>query len=274
MRFWQVLCLLCLCLPTPAWAQLPVRAAILYNVNTGKILYEYNANVKIPPASLTKVLTMYLAMDAVKAKKIKPGASVRVSRTAATIGGSRMHLRTGEQLPLERLLQGMAVASGNDAAMAVAQRLGTSSRNFVKMMNRKAGQLGMRNSAFKNPHGLPAKGQLTTARDMLAMARNYLRAHPGALRFHSTRLITSNGYQMRNTNKLLGVVPGVDGLKTGWTVASGYNLIFTAKRGKTRLLGVVMGGRSGAARDNAARLLLETGFKFPQSPKRVKQALR
>ena len=273
-RFLCILCVLAVLCPTAAWAKLPVRSAILYNMTTGKVLYEQNADQRIPPASLTKVLSMFIAMDMVKAKKVRLNSTVRVSRTAALTGGSRMHLLTGEKISLDKLLQGMAVASGNDATMAVAQRLGTSSRNFVKLMNTKARQLGMRNSMFKTPHGLPAKGQYTTARDMLTLSRQYLQIHPQARRFHSQQTLRSNNYFIRNTNRLLGTVNGVDGLKTGYTAASGYNLIFTAKRGKTRLLGVVMGGRTGATRDAAARRLLEAGFKNATSPKKVQQSLR
>ena len=225
--------------------------------------------MRIPPASLTKIMTMYIAMDMVKAKKLDLKKPVRVSAAAAATGGSRMRLKRGQQPTLETLLTGMAVASGNDASMAVAQRISTSSRRFVTLMNQKAKSLGMRNSVFKTPHGLPAQGQITTARDMLTLSLSYLRVHPQARRFHKTAVMRYNGFTMRNTNGLLGTVAGVDGLKTGWTAASGYNLIFTAIRGKTRLLGVVMGGSSKIGRDTAARRLLEAGFQFPRDPRKV-----
>ena len=267
-------CLICLLLlPGTAWARLQVRAAILMNMDTGRILYERNADARIPPASLTKVLTMYIAMDNVRAKRLDLKKNVRVSRAAATTGGSRMHLRSGESLPLEKLLTGMAVASGNDASMAVAQRISTSSRTFVKIMNDKAKALGMKNSVFKTPHGLPAQGQITTARDMLTLARSYILTHPSAMTFHKTRYFSHNGFTMRNTNYLLSEVQGADGLKTGWTNASGYNLIFTAKRGNTRLLGVVMGGKNRDARDRDAARLLEAGFDAPTTPAKVARAI-
>lgn len=254
-------------------ATLPVRAAILINMNTGRVLYEQQADTAIPPASLTKVMTMFLALDAVKAKRTKLGTRVRVSRQAAATGGSSMHLRSGERVPLVRLLTGMAVASGNDAAMAVAQHINSNMRVFVRQMNRKARALGMRRTVFKNPSGLPAAGQKTTARDMAAMARAYLKAHPQALRFHNTRFFLHQGKAMRNTNALLGKVNGVNGLKTGWTVASGYNLIVTAKRGKVRLVAVVLGGKNREQRDLAAQRLIEAGFRHPGSPKKVRQRL-
>lgn len=252
---------------------LPVSAAILIDLRTGAVLYQKKADAAIPPASLTKVMTMFLALDAVKAKRTKLGSRVRISRYAARQGGSSMHLRSGERVPLVGLLTGMAVASGNDAATAVALHIGGNERAFVRSMNRKARSLGMRRTVFKNASGLPAAGQKTTARDMSKLARAYLKAHPKALRFHNTRFFLHQGRVMRNTNGLLGTVAGVDGLKTGWTVASGYNLIVTAQRGKTRLLAVVLGGKSRAQRDTAARRLLEAGFRHPASPKKVRQRL-
>ena len=140
-------------------------------------------------------------------------------------------------------------------------------------MNRKARALGMKHTQFKNVNGLPAAGQRTTARDMLTLSCAYLRAHPTALRYHSPRSFRHGRRTMRATNKLLGVVPGVDGLKTGWTVASGYNLVATAKRKGVRLVAVVMGGTSSGRRDLAARRLLEAGFASPDSPRNVERSL-
>lgn len=270
-----LLLFLIFCLPAlPAQAALPVRSAMLINLDTGRILYEQSADAAIPPASLTKLMSMFLAMDAVKAKNVSLNEKVRVSRQSAATGGSSMHLRAGERVPLVRLLTGMAVASGNDAAMAVAQRVsGGNIRNFVRRMNSKARTLGMRRTVFKNPTGLPAAGQKTTARDMVTLSRAYLRAHPGAMRFHSTRFFLHRGRTMRNTNALLGTVAGVNGLKTGWTVASGYNIVVTAQRGKTRLLAVVLGGNTKDRRDASARRLIEAGFRHPSSPKQVRHAL-
>lgn len=269
-----VVCVLTLLLlPATAWAKMQVRSAILLNMTTGRVLYEHNPDMRIPPASLTKVLTMFIAMDQVRAGKLNLKTNVRISRAAATTGGSRMRLRTGQRVPLKQLLTGMAVASGNDASMAVAQRISTSSRSFVRLMNEKARQLGMKNSVFKTPHGLPAAGQITTARDMLTLARSYILTHPSAMRFHKTSILRHNGFTIRNTNGLLGNVRGVDGLKTGWIAASGYNLIFTAKRGGTRLLGVVMGGTTKQARDRDARSLLEAGFASPANASKVKQRI-
>lgn len=260
-------------LPVTIFA-LPVKSAILINLNTGKILYEKKAALQIPPASLTKVMNMYITLDAVKQNKIKLSSILTVTKSAARAGGSSMHLRHGEKLSLNDLLLGMAVVSGNDAACTVAARVSGSEAAHVRAMNQRCKKLGMTRTLFRNVNGLPIKGQLTTARDMLILARSYLKDHPDALRFHRTPAISHRGRVMGNTNNLLGNVPGTDGLKTGFTVASGYNLIFTAKRNGVRLLGVVMGGRTASLRDNAARDLLEAGFRSPNNPKMVSRFLQ
>lgn len=250
-----------------------VQACLLVNLGTGKILYQKNADVQIPPASLTKIMTMFLALDAVKNGKIKLNQKIRISREAAATGGSAMHLAAGDRIPLIRLLSGMAVASGNDAAMAVAHKIGGSTSRFVRLMNARAKKLGMKKTVFKNPTGLPAVGQKTTARDLMTLCRAYLKAHPQAKRFHNMKFYMHKGVVVRNTNPLLGTVKGVDGLKTGWTVASGYNLIVTAKRGKKSLLAIILGGRSKQARDEAAKKLLEAGFASPGNGQAVRKAL-
>lgn len=264
-------CLLCLtCL---IWAQraesapaipphgfLEAGSAILYDLDNDAILFEQNADERIPPASLTKVLSMFLALDHINAGRAAFDSVVPVSRAAARTGGSRMGLREREQASLEQLLLGMAVSSGNDASMALAEYVGGSAPAFVNMMNAKARALGMRDSRFRNPHGLPARGQYTTARDMLTLARAYLRAYPAALRFHNTHVLNHRGRVTWNKNPLLGQYPGADGLKTGWIKASGYNLIFTASRGDKRLLAVILGAPNVRVRGVEACRLLDAGF--------------
>ncbi len=256
-----------------ASAEITARSAILMNMTTGRILYKQNPYDLIPPASLTKVLSMYVALDMVKSKKVSLKTKTKVSSAAARTGGSRMRLRTGEKITIDKLLMGMAVSSGNNASLAAAQHFAKSSQAFVKLMNSKAKQLGMRNSTFKNPHGLPAKGQYTTAYDMLKMARSYIKAHPQAMRYHNTQSFVHNGIVHKSTNKLLGKVNGVNGLKTGWTIASGHNLIFTAKRGNVQLLGVILGGKGRIKRDNEAKQLIEAGFASPDSAAKVARKL-
>ncbi len=259
--------------PAQALAKITSRAVILMNMSTGRILYKQNHSHLIPPASLTKVLSMYVAMDLIKAKKLSLGTTTKISAQAAKTGGSRMVLKKNEKITVEKLLMGMAVSSGNNASLALAQLVSKSSSNFVNLMNKKAKALGLRNTTFKNPHGLPAKNQFTTAYDMLKMARSYMKDHPQAMRFHNTRTFKHNNVVHRSTNKLLGKVKGMNGLKTGWTIASGHNLIFTAKRGDVQLLGVILGGKSRIGRDNDAKKLLEAGFKSPNSAAKVAQIL-
>lgn len=264
-------CLLCLtCLiwtqraaaapAIPPHGFLEAGSAILYDLDNDAILFEQNADERIPPASLTKVLSMFLALDHISAGHAAYDSLVPVSRAAARTGGSRMGLREREQASLEQLLLGMAVSSGNDASMALAEYVGGSAPAFVNMMNAKARALGMRDSRFRNPHGLPAHEQYTTARDMLTLARGYLRAYPAALRFHNTPVLNHRGRVTWNKNPLLGQYPGADGLKTGWINASGYNLIFTASRGDKRLLAVILGAPNVRARGVEACRLLDAGF--------------
>ena len=244
----------------PPGSAVGVCSAIVYDLDHEAILFEQNADEPIPPASLTKVLSMFLAFDHMAGGNARPDTLVEVSTAAAATGGSRMGLRRHERVPLERLLLGMAVSSGNDASHAVAEFVGGSATAFVGMMNAKARELGMADSFFLNPHGLPAPGQRTTARDMLTLARAYLHSHPQALKLHNTRLLSHGGLTTWNKNPLLGQYPGADGLKTGWVRASGYNLIFTASRGGRRLLAVIMGAPDMTTRGAAAWRLLDAAF--------------
>ncbi|MBQ7456002.1 MAG: D-alanyl-D-alanine carboxypeptidase [Desulfovibrio sp.] len=269
-----VVCLLGGVWVQPAWAvSFPVRAALLFNSTTGKVLYQLNPHLPIPPASLTKVMTLYLALDQVAKGRIALTKKVRISALAARTGGSSMHLRRGERVPFAKLLIGTAVPSGNDAAMAVAETVSPNIQRFVQMMNARAKALKMKRTVFCNPTGLPAKGQMSTAYDMLKLALAYMRRHPKALDFHSVATFSHGGRVLTTTNPLLGAVCGVNGLKTGWTHASGYNIIVTAKRGKTRLVCVIMGGKNRIGRDMTARKLIEAGFKAQDSPKKVLEIL-
>ncbi|MBQ9407621.1 MAG: D-alanyl-D-alanine carboxypeptidase [Desulfovibrio sp.] len=245
----------------PQDGDLQVCSAILFDLDRDQVLFEQNADEYIPPASLTKIMSMFLALDQISAGMLKPQALTCVSSEAASTGGSRMGLRVNESVSLERLLMGMAVSSGNDASVSVAEMVGGSVRAFVHMMNAKARLLGMRHTIFLNPHGLPALGQCTTARDMLILARAYLRAHPQALLYHNTHVLRHGNVLSWNKNPLLGQYPGADGLKTGWVRASGYNLIFTAKRGNKRLLAVILGAPDSEMRSIEAFRMLDAGFQ-------------
>ncbi|MBQ7456101.1 MAG: D-alanyl-D-alanine carboxypeptidase [Desulfovibrio sp.] len=239
---------------------LDVASAILFDLNTNTILYEQNADTPIQPASLTKIMSIYLALDTIAAGNARFDSPVIVSQKAANEGGSRMGIRAGEEIRLGELLLGMAVSSGNDASLAVAEFIGGTNESFIHAMNEKARKLGMTNTHFGTPNGLPVKGQYTTARDMLTLARNYLRRYPWALSMHNTRFLKHQEYVSWNRNPLLAQYPGADGLKTGWVRASGFNMIFTAERNYHRLLAVILGAPDAMRRAVEACRMLDAGF--------------
>jgi D-alanyl-D-alanine carboxypeptidase len=240
--------------------RLAVHSAILMDMTTGRILYTHNADDPLPPASTTKVLSLYLADEAIRDGKVRPADPVKISRKAGRTGGSKMFLQAGSEIPLAELLKGMAVVSANDASVAVAEYIGGNVEDFVKQMNGKARELGMNHSFFKNPNGLPARGQFTTARDMMILACDYLRRFPESLDLHSQQYYTYRDITQRNQNSLLRHYPNADGLKTGWVVKAGYHIVATAKRGNTRLIAVVMGAKTPAIRAREAEKLLDEGF--------------
>jgi len=267
----QMLCFVCAALfffapyqPAHSADQITIQAksAILMNMNTGEVLFAQNPDRQIPPASLTKVLSLYLAHEAIRDGKTSPDAAIRISRRAGRTGGSKMFVRQGQQVRLSELMKGMAIVSGNDASVAVAEHIGGNVNLFVKQMNRKARELGMTNSYFKNPNGLPAKGQYTTARDVLALSRAYLRDFSDSLEMHSIIDYRYGNRTMHNHNHLIERVENVDGLKTGFIRAAGFHIIATAKRDDTRLIAIVMGARSRTIRDRETQKLLEEGFRI------------
>jgi D-alanyl-D-alanine carboxypeptidase len=243
--------------------ELGAKSAIAMDLATGHILYEQDADRQIPPASLTKVITLYLTFEALQEHRLSFTDTILVTPEAARAGGSRMSLRAGEHIILRELMKGIAVASGNDACVALAQHLsgGSDYQPFVDAMNAKAKELGMTETVFKNPNGLPAEGQLTTARDMLRLSASYLRRFPQALTFHSMTTYVHNNHNHHNANRLLTTYEGVDGLKTGFVQAAGYNNVVTAKRGDTRIIAVVLGAHSAGARTAATHKLLDLAFQ-------------
>jgi len=247
------------------------KSAILMNMNTGQILFAQNPDRQIPPASLTKVLSLYIAHEAIRDGKTSPEANIKISRRAGRTGGSKMFIRQGQQVPLAELMKGMAIVSGNDASIAVAEHIGGSVNSFVKQMNQKARQLGMNDSRFKNPNGLPAKGQYTTARDVLALSQAYLRDFSDSLEMHSIIDYKYGNRTMHNHNHLIERVENVDGLKTGFIRAAGFHIIATAKRDETRLIAIVMGASSRTIRDRETARLLEEGFRLAKRDSQMKQ---
>ncbi len=261
--------------PTPqvtsSSLQCDAQSALLMDGLTGEVLYEQNPKVRIPPASFVKVLTLYLAFDAIRAGQLKMDDLVTVSEKAWRTQGSKMFIKVGSQVRVEDLLKGIAVASGNDACIALAEHMAGSEEVFVSKMNEKAKSLGMNDSQFKNSDGMPAEGQYTSALDMAILAKRYTQDHPEALVVHSMIEFEYNGIRQGNRNILLAKNIGVDGLKTGHIEESGYHLVATAKREGQRMIAVVMGCDKVKKRAPEAQKLLEYGFKNFSTVEAVKK---
>lgn len=240
------------------------KSTILIEESTGKILYEKNSDEKRAPASMTKVMSMLLIMEALDNKQISLNDEVTISQNAADMGGSQLFLQPNQTAKVEDLLKGIAVASGNDAVVAMAEKIAGSEEKFVDMMNKKAKKLGLKNTQFKNPHGLDEEGHYTSAHDMAIMAKELIK-HKNILNYTSIYeeyLTKSDGTKlwMVNTNKLVKFYKGVDGLKTGFTQTAGYCLTATAMKNNTRLISVVMGEDTSANRSTDTVNLLNYGF--------------
>ncbi|TVM31710.1 D-alanyl-D-alanine carboxypeptidase family protein [Oceanidesulfovibrio marinus] len=257
--------LVVLCVPTAHAAKLAVKSSLVMDLGTGRVLYEQDADRRIAPASLTKIMTLYVLNEMLQQGKASTKDIITVSRRADDTGGSTMNLKAGEKVTLGEVMRGMAIASGNDGCIAVAEHFG-GIKKWVAKMNAKARELGMTNTTFKNPNGLPAEGQLTSARDMMRLAVSYIRRFPNTLQtMHCKTSYTHNGYTRRNSNRLLGKCDGVDGLKTGYVRASGFNIVATAKRNGRRIIAVVLGGKSWRIRNRETEKILDASFAAVQS---------
>ena len=257
--------------PTSGSLHCDAQSAVLMDGLTGQVLYEQNPHLRIPPASFVKVLTLYLVFDAIRAGQIKMDDMVTVSEKAWRTQGSKMFIKVGERVKVEDLIKGVAIASGNDACIALAEHVSGSENVFVSKINEKAKLLGMKDSQFKNTHGMPADDQYTTAMDMAILARRYIEDHPEALTFHSTTEFEYNGIRQGNRNTLLQKNIGVDGLKTGHIEESGYHLAATAKRDGQRMIAIVMGCDKVRKRASEAQALLEYGFRNFSTVEAVKK---
>ena len=237
------------------------KGAVLMDAHTGQILVEFQKDTKIPPASFAKILTLYLVFDMIKGGKLSLDDAVVISKKAWKTEGSKMFIEVGSKVSVRELIQGIAVVSGNDACVAIAEHVYGTTEAFVAMMNETAQKLGMRESHFDSPHGLPSEEQYTTPYDMALLARSYIQDFPEALQFHSMQDYTYSEIKQYNRNGLLRQDPSVDGLKTGYVSAGGYHLLATAKREERRLIAVVMGTDSRSMREKEARKLLNYGFR-------------
>jgi D-alanyl-D-alanine carboxypeptidase (penicillin-binding protein 5/6) len=251
------------------------RSVVLMDGLTGQVLYEQNPNLRISPASFVKVMTLYLVLDALRASQLKMDDLVTVSerawRRTYKTDSSTMFLKVGERVKIEDLLKGVAIASGNDACVALAEHLSGSEEAFAAKMNEKAQSLGLKDTQFKNSDGMPADGQYTTAMDMALLSKRYIEDHPEALVYHSTVEFEYNGKRQGNRNTLLQKNIGVDGLKTGHLKEAGYHLAATAKRDGQRMIAVVMGCNKMQKRAPEAQKLLEYGFKNFSTVEAVKK---
>ncbi|HEU5273121.1 MAG TPA: D-alanyl-D-alanine carboxypeptidase [Xanthobacteraceae bacterium] len=235
----------------------PPFAAIVVDANTGKALTETNADSSRHPASLTKIMTLYLLFERLEAGKMKLGTQLPVSEHASAQAPTKLGLRPGQHIAVEDAIRGIVTRSANDAAVVVAEAVGGDEETFARMMTSKAHALGMSRTTYVNASGLPDDAQVTTARDQAVLGRAIQERFPAYYTYFSTPSFVFRGEEIRNHNHLLGRVEGVDGIKTGYTRASGFNLVTSVRRNNRHLVAVVMGGSSASARDARMRDLIE-----------------
>ncbi|MFN4273805.1 MAG: D-alanyl-D-alanine carboxypeptidase [Aliihoeflea sp.] len=234
----------------------PRYAAYVLDTNTGQVLFSRNADAQRFPASLTKVMTLYLVFEAMEAGRINKNTPIPVSAKAAAEPPSKLGLRAGTTITVENAILALVTRSANDVATAVGEFLGGSEANFARMMTAKARQLGMNSTTFQNAHGLPNNRQVTTARDMAILGLAVREHFPNHYHYFGTRQFNFAGQRIGNHNRLLGRVTGVDGIKTGFIRASGFNLVTSVRTGGRSVVAVVMGGQTGASRDDHMAALI------------------
>ncbi len=240
------------------------KSAILMEASTGEIIYEKDIHLKHAPASMTKVMSMILIIEAIENKSLKWNEKIKVSSKAASMGGSQIFLEANEIMTVEDLFKGIAIASANDATVALAERIGGTEEHFVNMMNEKVVALGLKNTNFKNASGLDEANHYSSAYDMAIMARELVK-HENVLKYtviyeDYLRQETEDKFWLVNTNKLVRFYEGVDGLKTGYTDEAGYCLTATAKRNKMRLIAVVFGEPESSIRNGEISKMLDFGY--------------
>ena len=248
--------------PIPAAPKLQASGYLLVDATNGEILVEHNAEEPLPPASLTKMMTAYIAEREITEGRLSFDDQVPVSVKAWKTGGSRMFIREGTEVRLEDLLRGIIIQSGNDASVAVAEYIAGSEDVFADVMNQTAISLGMTNTQFKNATGLPEDGHYTTAKDLSVLAARIIQDFPDTYPIYQEKNFTYNGIKQANRNSLLFRDPSVDGLKTGHTEEAGYCLVASAERDGFRLISVVMGTASEKAREQETTKLLQYGFRY------------
>jgi len=243
-------------------------AAMVMDARTGEVIHARNADTRLHPASLTKMMTLYIAFEAIEHGEISLDSLVTISRKAAAEPPSKLGLRPGQRIKLRYLIRAAAIKSANDAATAIGEAIEGSEAAFARRMNRTAKALGMTRTTFKNANGLTEAGHLSTARDMTILGRHLIYDYPEYYNLFSRRVADAGIRKVASTNRrFLSSYPGADGIKTGYTAASGFNLVASAKRGSKRIIATVFGGRSSASRNAEVARLLDLGFR--KAPSRV-----
>jgi D-alanyl-D-alanine carboxypeptidase (penicillin-binding protein 5/6) len=247
---------------TPAAPSVAASSYLLMDFNSGRVLAEKDPDKRVAPASLTKIMTVYVVFRELKAGHLALDEKVTISQNAWETGGSKMFVEVNKQVPIEDLLQGVVIQSGNDASVALAEHVAGSEQTFATMMNEQAARLGMTNTHFENSMGLPTENHYSSARDLATLAQALIKEFPEYYRWDSQKEFTYNGITQQNRNQLLWRDPSVDGIKTGFTDDAGYCMVASAKREDMRLISVVMGTASANARANESQSLINYGFRF------------
>ncbi|WP_295311067.1 D-alanyl-D-alanine carboxypeptidase family protein [Roseobacter sp.] len=256
----------------PLTAMAAPYAAMVMDARTGEVLHSRNADTRLHPASLTKMMTLYIAFEAVERGEISLDTKVKISRFAASEPPSKLGLKAGQRIAFRYLIRAAAVKSANDAATAIGEALEGSEAAFARRMTRTAKALGMTRTTFKNAHGLTESGHLSTARDMSIMGRHMLYDYPEYYNLFSRKSTNAGVRNVSNTNRrLLSAYRGADGIKTGYTRAAGFNLVASAERGNERIIATVFGGTSTTARNKRVAELLDMGFKRAPSRARLQK---
>lgn len=267
--------MLCAMVLAPLTGMAAPYAAFVIDARTGEVLHSRNADTRLHPASLTKMMTLYIAFEAIEHGEISLDTKVRISKHAASMPPSKLGLKAGQRIKLRYLIRAAAVKSANDAATAIGEAISGSEAAFARRMNRTAKALGMSRTTFKNMNGLTASGHLSTVRDMTTLGRHVFYDYPEYYNLFS-RITTDAGIkQVYNTNRrLLAAYRGADGIKTGYTRAAGFNLVASARRGNKRIIATVFGGRSTATRNAKVAELLDLGFRRAPTNVRVRKPAR
>lgn len=242
------------------------RSGVLIDASTGEVLYEKNKDNEVAVASMTKMVAQIIILENIEQGNLKWDDVITVSKNASGMGGSQIYLQTGEKMTVRDLMKGITMASANDATVAMAEAISGTENDFVKLMNKKVKDLGLKNTVFKNSTGLDEEGHYSSAHDMARIAKELL-SHEQILEFSSVyedylRVDTPNKFWLVNTNKLVRFYEGADGLKTGFTDNAGYCMAVTAKRDNMRLIAIVLGEESGKVRNNETMELLDYGFNL------------